>query len=588
MSDIKSINDLFGLKFLVPSYQRGYRWDEKQVRDLLEDIWNFCEKEDDRKDSFYCLQPIIVKKYEQDKNKYKLVDGQQRLTTIYMILSHFKLYMDDNRYKSFKIEYETREDSKDFLENIQEQYETKLNIDFYYMSKAYEYIEKWFSENNNRRQEFFRILTSQNNIAKNVRIIWHEIEDNEDEREVFSRINSGKIPLTNAELIKALFLNSNNFKKEEVYLRQIEISKEWDEIEYTLQNNEFWRFLTSNEDYPARIELLLKTYYKAHYGSIDKDPYATYRFFADKLKGDNKLKVLDEIWLEIKKIFLTFKYWHENHRLYHLIGYLNVLENNEGEKSLVSLYKESSNKSKEDFMLFIEKQISKHINIENINKIKEMSYEDNKNEIKKILLLFNIATYLESDIRFSFDKFVSEKWSLEHINPQSGSNIKNKDEKKQWIEEIISILELIRLESPQDDNLKEQTTLLLEELIAVANNSNENIDDKKFADIANKVFEYFSPEDKHSIANLTLLSLDTNSKLSNHIFAIKRNKIKDDEKTGKFIPLCTKNVFMKYYSEKFDDIKNIYFWTSSDQDSYLNAIEEKIKVFVKKGECNAK
>ncbi|EAK9946327.1 DUF262 domain-containing protein [Campylobacter lari] len=579
MSDIKSINDLFGLNFVIPSYQRGYRWDEIQVRDLLEDIWNFCEKEDDKKDSFYCLQPIIVKKYEQDEKKYKLVDGQQRLTTIYMILSHFKLYMDDSRYESFKIEYETREDSKDFLKNIQERYKTnekESNIDFYYMSKAYEYIEKWFSENNNRRQEFFRILTSQNNIAKNVRIIWHEIEDNEDEREVFSRINSGKIPLTNAELIKALFLNSNNFKKEEVDLRQIEISKEWDEMEYALQNNEFWRFLTSDEDYPARIELLFKTYYKIKKDEKYEDSYVIYRFFADKLKGDNKLKVLDEIWLEVKKIFLTFKYWYENHKLYHLIGYLNVLENKESEKSLVSLYKESSKKSKEDFVLFIEEQISKRVNVKNISEIKEMSYEDNKNEIKKILLLFNIATYLESDIRFSFDKFISEKWSLEHINPQSGFTIKNKDDRKRWIKEIIDILKLL-----QDDNSNEQTTSLLKKLI---DNINENIDDKKFADITNDVFEYFSPEDKHSIANLTLLSLDTNSKLSNHIFAIKRNKLKEDEKNGKFIPLCTKNVFMKYYSEKFDDIKNIYFWTSSDQDSYLKAIEEKINVFIKNGE----
>ncbi|EOH4142979.1 hypothetical protein ACL7J3_001758, partial [Campylobacter jejuni] len=102
----------------------------------------------------------------------------------------------------------------------------------------------------------------------------------------------------------------------------------------------------------------------------------------------------------------------------------------ESEKSLVSLYKESSKKSKEDFMLFIEEQISKHIKVKNINEIKEMSYEDDKNEIKKTLLLFNIATYLESDIRFSFDKYISEKWSLEHINPQSGFTIKNEDERK--------------------------------------------------------------------------------------------------------------------------------------------------------------
>ncbi|EAJ4710588.1 DUF262 domain-containing protein, partial [Campylobacter jejuni] len=572
---------LFGLNFVIPSYQRGYRWDKTQVEDLLEDIWNFCEKEDDKKDSFYCLQPIIVKKYEQDEKKYKLVDGQQRLTTIHMILSHFKVYMDDSRYESFKIEYEIRKDSKDFLENIQEKHKTnekESNIDFYYMSEAYEYIEEWFSKNNNRRQEFFRILTSQNNIAKNVRIIWHEIEDNEDEREVFSRINSGKIPLTNAELIKALFLNSNNFKKEEVDLRQIEISKEWDEMEYALQNNEFWRFLTSDEDYPARIELLFKTYYNNAYNNpTDKDPCTIYRFFANELKSDNKLKILDEIWLEVKKIFLTFKYWYENHKLYHLIGYLNVLENKESEKSLVSLYKESSKKSKEDFMLFIEEQISKHIKVKNINEIKEMSYEDDKNEIKKILLLFNIATYLESDIRFSFDKYISEKWSLEHINPQSGFTIKNEDERKQWVKDIINILKLL-------NNSNEQTNLLLNKIKKVINNPNEKIGDKKFADITNNIFEYFGSEDKHSIANLTLLSLDTNSKLSNHIFAIKRNRLKDDEKTGKFIPLCTKNVFMKYYSENFDDAKNIYFWTSSDQDSYLKAIEEKIKVFIKNGE----
>ncbi len=41
MSDIKSINDLFGLNFVIPSYQRDYRLDEIQIRDLLEDIWNF-------------------------------------------------------------------------------------------------------------------------------------------------------------------------------------------------------------------------------------------------------------------------------------------------------------------------------------------------------------------------------------------------------------------------------------------------------------------------------------------------------------------------------------------------------------------
>ncbi|EPN1373609.1 hypothetical protein ACTVGZ_001730, partial [Campylobacter jejuni] len=311
----------------------------------------------DKNDDILSKYDDINKKYSNISEKYNNVNAK---------FDYIK-----EAYEDFSLNKQEIQNIKDFLENIQEKHKTnekESNIDFYYMSEAYEYIEEWFSKNNNRRQEFFRILTSQNNIAKNVRIIWHEIEDNEDEREVFSRINSGKIPLTNAELIKALFLNSNNFKKEEVDLRQIEISKEWDEMEYALQNNEFWRFLTSDEDYPARIELLFKTYYNNAYNNpTDKDPCTIYRFFANELKSDNKLKILDEIWLEVKKIFLTFKYWYENHKLYHLIGYLNVLENKESEKSLVSLYKESSKKSKEDFMLFIEEQISKHIKVKNIN-----------------------------------------------------------------------------------------------------------------------------------------------------------------------------------------------------------------------------
>src|SRR5579862_7460608 len=78
---LKPINDLLKESFFVPSYQRGYRWTERQVMDLLDDVWEFQSKSQEQdKASFYCLQPVVVKM--RDSGDWELIDGQQRLTTI--------------------------------------------------------------------------------------------------------------------------------------------------------------------------------------------------------------------------------------------------------------------------------------------------------------------------------------------------------------------------------------------------------------------------------------------------------------------------------------------------------------------------
>ncbi|TQR34584.1 hypothetical protein DMB92_01065 [Campylobacter sp. MIT 99-7217] len=576
MNDTRSIKDLFGLKFFIPSYQRGYRWDRVQVKDLLDDIWEFYTE---HKGKYYCLQPIIVKK-DKDKEGFILVDGQQRLTSIHIILS----YLGSEK---FEIEYEARPDSKEVLENIKEDRKKdkgSKNIDFYFMSEAYECAEEWFNEDKAKKDKFIEILTN----SKEIQIIWHEIE-NEDEREVFSRINSGKIPLSNAELIKALFLNSNNFQEEEIKFRQIELSKEWDEMEYTLQNDEIWGFLTK-KDYPARIELLFEIYFQTKNladktnpsKAYDKtDLYKTYRFFAEKLsENKDKFKALNELWQEIRKIFFTLRFWYEDHKLYHLIGYLIHAK----KVSLHELYKEAEKSGKKEFENFLIGKINqindktKLYENEKINMeyIKNLSYGKNNKELQNILLLFNISTYIKSELRFSFHKFAKDKWSLEHINPQSDFSIKNDKNRKEWISEIINILKKVSQERVNLAQTSDGQKDLLERLEKEI--KEEKMTDDEFAKIIEKVFEYFKCEDKHNIENLSLLSASENSKLSNHIFAIKKEKIKEVEKEGKFIPLCTKNVFMKYYSK---DIKTLYFWTDEDQKSYINAIEKSLEALLK-------
>ena len=93
--ELKSVCNLLGLKFFIPSYQRGYRWNDQQVEDLLNDINDFKPDSVNNSDegTWYCLQPLVVKKVKrsdshcdeanEEDNWYEVIDGQQRLTTIY-------------------------------------------------------------------------------------------------------------------------------------------------------------------------------------------------------------------------------------------------------------------------------------------------------------------------------------------------------------------------------------------------------------------------------------------------------------------------------------------------------------------------
>ena len=123
-----AVSELLGMNFFIPGYQRGYRWAEQQVNDLLNDINEF----EPENDSWYCLQPLVVMKKDGKDEKWEVIDGQQRLTTIYLILAYL-----GETYK-YTIEYETRKGSKEFLEKIsgKNEDEAQSNIDFFYMHKA--------------------------------------------------------------------------------------------------------------------------------------------------------------------------------------------------------------------------------------------------------------------------------------------------------------------------------------------------------------------------------------------------------------------------------------------------------------------
>lgn len=322
--ELKSISELLRMKFFIPSYQRGYRWTEQQVKDLLNDVNEFrpeCVKEKNET-TWYCLQPLVVKKMEETDSRlekesdktdwYEVIDGQQRLTTIFLAIHYFnEMWVGKQKTPLFTIKYATRNDSYAFLNSLEinENNEAvaqgnafKDYIDYHYMKLAYSTIHNWASG----MGPTFNNSDFQSKFIHHTKVIWYE-SINEDPIKVFTRLNIGKISLTNAEFIKALFLNRSNFGEkdsEHLKLRQQEIASEWDHIEYTLQNDEFWMFLhEKGYDRPTRIDfifdLICEQETLGKFENIGTDEYKTFRYFYEYFKSDSS--IIENCWKEVKK-----------------------------------------------------------------------------------------------------------------------------------------------------------------------------------------------------------------------------------------------------------------------------------------------
>lgn len=554
MSDIKLKTLLVGNitgKFLIPSYQRGYRWTEKEVKLLLDDI--LCNGANP-----YSLQPVVVRNHG---DYYELIDGQQRLTTIYLIYKYFHNasngFFDDAK---FSLSYETREQSENYLRNI-DLSRRDDNIDFWFIANAYETIEHYFE---NRNKSDWTELNSF--FDKNVRIIWYEVPENESAVDLFTRLNIGKIPLTSSELVKALFLRETD---NEIKKHQEEISLQWDNIERDLHDRRLWSFL-SNEDgdrYSTRIDLLLDMMAKKN--PAERDEYFTFFYFDDLAKTSGSLY---KVWQEIHHTFLILKEWRYDHDLYHYIGYLIA----SGYMNLRDLYHDTKNFKKSEFLKYLKEKIKESIAL--VDKTyDELNYENGHLQIETLLLLFNVESVRTVDAGkqwFPFDKHKESYWSLEHIHAQQSKGLDTNEKIRLWLKDHILSLSIIG----KDQN---EISALIEKMKALISDIDENpkkaqVRDR-FEEIQDNVIALLSPpggEYIHSLGNLALLDCGDNAALSNYVFDAKRNIVIDWDKNGKYIPFCTKMAFFKYYTPSSDN--QLHYWGARDRMAYLSAINDKL------------
>jgi len=423
--ELKSISELLGLNFFIPSYQRGYRWSEPHIRDLLQDIYSFAIRAKISEREFYCLQPIIVKKREginfnENREEYEIIDGQQRLTTIrvlfsYLIKNHLNGEPLEQEYDKplYTIRYETRPESTDFLDHFQETTDDNIliinneNIDFYYIRKAYEYIDKWFKEQNkqrNAREAILQTLINNNNDKTQygiVKVIWYEIKENKTNPiDTFIRINLGKISLTNAELIKALFLQERNFGEgDAAKLKQLKIAQKWDLIENEMQKDNFWWFLNKTKNkVSSHIEFIFNMICNedicVDQDIIGKDKDRTFRYYVYRFGTDPDNIRIKKLWDEIENRYETLKEWYSNPVWYHYIGFLvfcgksisqiNTLLNIKSIKTKEEVTNELIKEIKKEFqnLIWIKEDNELHLNLTYV--------PENSSMLRKFFLLFNL------------------------------------------------------------------------------------------------------------------------------------------------------------------------------------------------------
>lgn len=469
---LKPVNELFSKNntFCIPDYQRGYRWTELETKRLVTDLKTFFGNSDNN-EGYYCLQPIIVA--QRETNKWELIDGQQRLTTLLLILNAFK---NDDLFKDIKnddllckikdinisLEFDSK-DSKDIMDKLNQNTEDESSsikasesMEEYYIQRVYKYVSDCI-KNDTEGTNTSKDDKIDNEFMKNVfledkvKFIWYDVTNELKTKSItpeekFSDLNINKIRLTNAELIKSLFiLNLSEGEQEENDApEQIKLAQEWDSVENGLAEEEFWAFFCGGEDkkyghYDVKIDFLFDIVKKKETESknVNPDPYFTYEEYAKEFEdSEDKKKLVGEKWNELMEYYYIFRGWYMDRELYHLIGFLRY-----GLKSAKN------------------KNASGKISILDIKDIFDKS--ENNNMFKQ---------NLRATVLWLLNSIIPKKYK-EPISKQS------QEEEKPWLKLIIS----------KDDqgDLKQKK----EKIDTIKRNIKNGIDNFKFTNSANEIYD---------------------------------------------------------------------------------------------------
>lgn len=603
---LEPIFELSRFSFHIPSYQRGYRWEKDQIVDLLDDLQDFIESKPDPHE-YYSLQPIVVapkdpnvqrlpkeegkselSKYP-DGTEFIVIDGQQRLTTIFLLIEYLNLFTTFTRLPQYSLHFDQRKAQDDFLSKrtfknpADNTYLNNIdNIDNFYVRKAWEAINDWFKilqQQGATGENIFNAMKTMLNKKEpgsdiDLRIIWYEFPLIKDPIKEFDNINYGSIRLTGTELVKAMLLASDDSDSHEIISR----GHAWDRMEKALQDPLFWSMLKTSqnrqsiksaqsEERLSHIEFILDIVADEinlelprsdqRNRDLDKDDFdynvINLYFKLRKAEGLRRRAVVTEVWDRIEDTFNRVRNWYDNPMWFHYIGLWRRIGDPKKTESSMLVKKirelevkvEKESLSKDDFMNSLRKEVgsvleaiirdrimTKEEKEDGIHPLeaKKLNYEENPDALRKMLLCFNVMTLAgksESEqVRFPFHLYDKYKvTSLEHIYPQ---HIEREEMTPSQIKKYLQTYMSLGINVTDPDALNK----LLED---------DEWDKKELSENFWNQLEPFvtqlenalskktsiSKADLHSIANMALVDQPTNSALSNCYLHQKRERLKE-------------------------------------------------------------
>ena len=196
-----------GDKYVIPRYQRAYAWEDKEIVQLIDDI------NDVKDDSTYYIGSLIVAKVKGVDNTFEVVDGQQRLTTLFLLLQY--LAMDGDKQLE-NLSFDCRENSNYTLQNIRAVIQSVQNNDNSSKEDRIELsilngikvINKVLKENDFDKEKFLERL-------KRVILFRIEVPDHTDLNRYFEIMNTRGEQLEQHDILKAKLMGCLNDNEDE-------------------------------------------------------------------------------------------------------------------------------------------------------------------------------------------------------------------------------------------------------------------------------------------------------------------------------------------------------------------------------------